>query len=138
MYKTNTDQIFTLQKKAIRIVNKVNYREPSNPLFIKMNTLKCKDLVDFKTIQLMYKVKNSQMPNSIQGLFDWRDSKYDPRGTFMFEREKLRTNSKLHCITVKGVELWNTTSEELKNCSTLPKFKKMYKMNTLKGYCNIH
>ena len=56
-YKTNTDPIFILPpKKAIRIVNKADYREPTNPLF-KLNTLKFKDLVDFKTIQLMYKIK---------------------------------------------------------------------------------
>ena len=62
-YDTNTDLIFILQKRAIRIVNKTTYREPTNPLFIKLNALKFKDLVDFKTIQIMYRVKNQQLPN---------------------------------------------------------------------------
>ena len=62
-YDTNTDPIFILQKRAIRIVNKTTYREPTNPLFIKLNALKFKDLVDFKTIQIMYRVKNQQLPN---------------------------------------------------------------------------
>ena len=136
-YKTNTDPIFILQKKAIRIVTNADYREPTNPLFIKLNTLKFNDLVDFKTIQLMFKVKNDQLPNSIQGLFEWRENTYYLRGTLMFKRHFARTNLKLHCITVKGVELWNTSSEELKNCSTLPKFKKMYKNNILSGYRNM-
>ena len=39
-YDTNTDPIFILQKRAIRIVNKTTYREPTNPLFIKLNALK--------------------------------------------------------------------------------------------------
>ena len=133
-YKTNTDPIFILQKKAIRIVNNADYRDPTNPLFTKLNTLKFKDLVDFKTIQLMYKIKNGQLPNSIQRLFEWRECIYYLRGIFMFKRHFVRTKSKFHCITVKGVELWNASSEELKNCSTLIKFKKIYKDNILKGY----
>ena len=99
-----------------------------------LNTLKFKDLVDFKTIQLMYRIKNDQLPNSIQRLFEWRECIYYLRGIFMFKRHFVRTKSKFHCITVKGVELWNASSEELKNCSTLIKFKKIYKDNILKGY----
>ena len=61
-------------------VNQQTYK-----LFIKLNALKFKELVDFKTIQIMYRVKNQYLPNSIQRLFQMRESKYDFRGTCMFE-----------------------------------------------------
>ena len=68
-YKTNTKPIFILQKRAIRIVNKTTYREKTNPLFIKLKALTFNDLVDFKTVQIMYKAKNKLLPSSIIRLY---------------------------------------------------------------------
>lgn len=48
-YKTNP--IYMSLKRAIRIVNHPTSQELTNPLLIK-------DLVDFKTAQIMYNVKN--------------------------------------------------------------------------------
>ena len=39
VYKSNIDTIIKLQKRAIRIINKASYLEPTNPLFIKSCTL---------------------------------------------------------------------------------------------------
>ncbi len=115
-YKTNIDPIFILQKRAIRIVNKTKYREPTNPLFNKLKILKFRDLVDFKTIQFMYKVKNCQLPAGIQELFQIRESGYNLRGSFMFKKPPVRTNMKYHSVTVRGVTLWNDCSDEMKAC----------------------
>ena len=73
-YKTNTHPIFILQKRAIRVIHKTTYREPTNKLFIKLKTLKLQDLVDYKTIQIMFKAANQQLPHNIQGLFTRRES----------------------------------------------------------------
>lgn len=54
-YKSNIQPIFMLQKKAIRVFNYANYFTPTNPLFIKQNTLKFHDLVDLSTAVVMYK-----------------------------------------------------------------------------------
>ena len=50
-YKTNIHPIFILQKRAIRIIHKTAYREPTNPLFVQLKTLTFLDLIDYKTIQ---------------------------------------------------------------------------------------
>lgn len=67
-YKTNTNTIFRLQKKAIRIVNRTTFQEPTNPMFMKSKALEFRDLADFKTAQIMSKVKNKLLPESIQKL----------------------------------------------------------------------
>ncbi len=36
-YKTNLNSIFILQKKAVRIVKRVDYYEPTNNLFINLH-----------------------------------------------------------------------------------------------------
>ena len=133
-YKTNTNPIFILQKRAIRIINKTNYREPTNQLFIQLKTLKFKDLVDLKTAHIMFKAGKKILPHNIQKLFQARESHYNLRGVCMFEQPLVRINAKYHCISVKGVLLWNKCREELKLSVTWNKFKKMYTIDVLKSY----
>merc|ERR1712035_19378 len=125
-YKTNTNPIFLLQKKAIRIISKKPFREPTNPLFICLKILKFKDLVDYITIQTMYKAKNKLLPPHVQNLFKMRDARYNLKGTLLFEKPKTRTNAKNHCVSVKGVNIWNNCPENIKLCCTLVSLKRLY------------
>ena len=133
-YKTNTESIFILQKRAIRIVNRSGYREPSNQLFIKLKALKFKDLVDLKTVQIMHKAENKLLPNNIQNLFQERESQYNLRGVCKFTQPLVRTNAKHHCISVKGVTLWNKCSDDMKQIKIWNKFKLRFKMDILNKY----
>ena len=63
-----------------------------------------------------------------------RESKYHLRGTFVFEKKRMRTNFKFHCITTKGVNVWNSCSEEIKLCTLMSNFKRLIKLNILNGY----
>ena len=133
-YKTSTTPVFLLQKRAIRIVNKATYREPTNQLFIKLKALKFKDLVDLKTAQLMYRANNNLLPENIQKIFQKRESQYDLRGIYIFDQPIVRTNAKYHCISVKGVTLWNKCKDELKQSRTWNGFKRMFKNDTINRY----
>ena len=133
-YKTNIHPIFILQKRAIRIIHKTAYREPTNPLFVQLKTLTFLDLIDYKTIQIMFKANNHQLPHGIQELFQLRESKYNLRGTCIFNKPSIRTNTKLHCITTKAVSLWNNCNDELKKCTTISKFQKLFRRKTLNCY----
>ncbi len=126
-YKTNVNSIYRLQKKAVRIVKRVDYYEHTNNLFINLHALKKNDLVDLYSLQLMYKIYNNLLPNCIQRLFKIRESQYNLRGLYMFINVRARTNAKSRCLSVKGVHLWNKGDKELKVCNSLCKFKKMYK-----------
>lgn len=57
-YKSNINKIYLLQKKAIRIANKVNYTASTNSLFVKQKALKFFDLVELNTAVVMYKAYN--------------------------------------------------------------------------------
>ena len=89
-------------------------------------------MVDFKTVQIMYRVKHQLLPNNIQKLFQMRESQHDLKVICMF-KHPVRTNAK-HYITVKRVNLWNNVGEEMKTCRTLSKFKQIFKNNILNGY----
>ena len=133
-YKTTTNPVFILQKRAIRIVSKVAYREPSNQLFIKLKALKFKDLVDLKIVHLMYKAEKNELPENILQTFTRRESHYDLRGVCMFDQPLVRTNTKEHCISVRGVRIWNKCRDELKQCTTWNRFKRMFKNDIINRY----
>ena len=79
------EQLKKLHNVGLRIVNKTTYRAPTNPLFIKLKALKFRDIVGFKTAQMMYKVNNQQLMNSIQGLFQMRESKHHKEKLLYFK-----------------------------------------------------
>lgn len=54
-----------------------------------------------------------------------RECQHDLRGISMFKKQLVRTNVKYHCITVKGVNLWNNCSEELKTYKTVSLNKRL-------------
>ncbi len=136
-YKTNLNAIYRLQKKAVRIVKRVDYYEPTNNLFINLHALKSLDLVDLYSLQLMYIIYNNLLPNCIQRLFKLRESQYNLRGLYMFKKVRARTNAKV-CLSVKGVHLWNKGDKEFKVCNSLCKFKKMYKIKMINDYMTLY
>ena len=82
----------------------------------------------------MYKAEKKVLPTNIQRLFQERDSHYDLRGISMFEQPAARINAKYHCISVKGVILWNKCKDEWKLSATWNKFKRLYKMDVINRY----
>ena len=132
-YKTNTRSIFILQKRAIRNVCKTAYREHTNQLFINLNVLKFYDLVNYVTVQFMYKVKNKKLPTEIQELFELRFSSHSRR-PWTFRQPATRTNTKLHCISCKGVQIWNGISESLRSCEPWSALKRQLKQLIINGY----
>ena len=127
-----------LQKKAIRIVNMSDYYAPTNPLFAQNRTLKFQDIVNLNSISIMYKAYNKLLPRCMQELFEPRESNYQLRGTAMFKSAKARTNTKLRCISVLGVKMWNSLENELKLSSSIHKFKKLYKEKVIDSYIEIN
>ncbi len=131
-YQTIINQIFLLQKRAIRIINRADYREPTNKLFINSQALKFSELVDFKISLLMCKAYNNLLPDCIQKLFQKRQYEYELRGSCMSTKTKSRINVKQE--SVYGVNLWNALETEMKECSTCKRFKKLFQHKMIFKY----
>ena len=133
-YQSNIQPICTIQKKAIRIVHKVGYRDHTNTLFLRSKILKFIDLVDFKTAQIIYKARNKGLPANIQRLFMDREGNYYLRRELNLKHLGSRLNLKSMCVSVKGVSLWNHLPEEIQKCRNIIQFKIRYKQNILDKY----
>lgn len=126
-YITNIKPLYILQKRAVRIINKVEAREHKNKLYIKSGLDKLKDIVELQTLLVMFKVKGRTMPDNIQNLFAFSSENKDHGRKFDFKHPFARTTLKQMCISVCGVKLWNSLTIDLKACININQFKRMYK-----------
>ena len=133
-YTSSINSLNLLQKRAIRVIHKVGYRDHTNFLFLQANLLKFTDIVKFQTAQLMYKARKNMLPQNIQILFRDREGRYQLRGENNFRVNKIHTTRKSFCISFCGVKLWNSLGEDLKQCASLQQFKKKYKEHVFEGY----
>ena len=133
--KTSVSQIVVLQKRAIRLICKVNKLTGTIKLFRKLKVLKFTDLVDYKIVLVMYKVKHCSLPSGIQTFFQINYGKtYFTRQIDKFNVTYARTSLKAKCVSIYGVKLWNSLHENLRKCSSYPSFKTNLKKNYISKY----
>ena len=133
-YQSKLKPLCIIQKRAIRIVHKVGYHDHTNALFLKSNTLKFLDLVEFKTAQIIYKARNKLLPGNVQIIFKDREGRYELRRVLNLKHLGARTTMKSMCISVSGVKLWNSLPEDIQHCKNLRQFKKQFKLIILEKY----
>lgn len=98
------------------------------------NLLKLFDLVEFYSLQLLYKASRSLLPAKLQKLFALREAVYNLRGYLTFVVPWVHSNRKCMCVSVKGVRLWNGLKKDSKQCPTLYFFLKLCKEIILLQY----
>ena len=65
-FETRLKNLVVLQKRAIRLVDKANYREHSEPLFAKYKCLKLCDIVNLKTLIITFQAEYNMLPVNLQ------------------------------------------------------------------------
>uniref|UniRef100_A0A3Q3KL62 Reverse transcriptase domain-containing protein n=1 Tax=Monopterus albus TaxID=43700 RepID=A0A3Q3KL62_MONAL len=126
-YRSSLQPLYILQKRAIRVVHKMGYRDHTNVVFIRSKLLKFFDLVEYKTAVFMYKARNNLLPGGIQKLFGEREGGYNLRGHLNLKVHAIRTTKKRFCISISGVKLWNNLTVDMKNSTRIKEFKYKYK-----------
>uniref|UniRef100_A0A672FN99 Reverse transcriptase domain-containing protein n=1 Tax=Salarias fasciatus TaxID=181472 RepID=A0A672FN99_SALFA len=112
-YKTALHPLVILQKKAIRIIHGVGYREHTNILFANSKLLKFQDIVDLLTVQIVFRASKDNLPKNIQLLFSKRVGVgYNLRHTQNFKVRWANNKRKRLCPSVQGVKLWNNLGRQ--------------------------
>lgn len=99
-------------KKSIRCWNEYNsanemLRKHANDLFLKLQTLKFMDLLDFKTTQIIYiQLKINYYLKCPEMVQREQESGYNLRRRGNLQ-SRACTTLKSMCISVKGASLWN-------------------------------
>ena len=110
---TNTDRIFKIQKKSLRIITNSMYNAHTDPLFKILGLLKVHDIYRINLLKLFYQHYHTRLPFYLQQ-FDFKPRSeihlYDTRNKLMLCTNKTKTllaqNSVRNCIP----QLINNTS----------------------------
>ena len=111
-YKNRIQSLYILQKRAIRICGQLEYRAHFKPAFVKFNALTIVDLIDFKSMVIMFKIYNKLMPNNFLSRFKMVHTTH-PHNTHQennFETKYCRTTLKSMCISVQGANIKHCTN----------------------------
>ena len=123
-----------MQKKAIHEVDKSLFRDHTNPLFVKYRCLKFQDLINLKTLLIVLRAKNNNLPAKIQKLFKSIDNthSYFTRSSSKgnFDVKYCQTKMKSMTISVKVVKLWIELNKYMHNIRSVNCFKCMLKKIT--------
>ena len=140
-YHTKIQPLFILQKRAIRICAKLEYRAHTKPAFLKFNTLSIVDLIKFKSMVIMFKIYHNLMPANTISRFQLVRATHghNTRQRNNFKRKYCRTTLKSMCLSTKGPKIWYSLHASIKECTNLCSFKRMYGVviQQIVLYCTI-
>ena len=136
-YVSNLKPIYTLQKRALRIITFSAFDHPSSPLFKSLGITKFFDLVTYHIAVLIYKHHNSLLPSAFNCFF-MKISHVHSYNTRLAVKQtyylpNARTNYGMFNIRFKGPKVWNDLDENIKGFS-LSAFKNKLKQNFLESY----
>ena len=104
-YKSSIECMYLLQKKVVRIVCGVGYREHTNELISELRILKLIDIVKLRSACIMYKAHKKLLPNNLQLLINLHsDRGHITRQSNTFKQVFARTTLKSQCISVQGIQ----------------------------------
>ena len=130
---TKLDPILLLQKRALRICTGSTFLAHTDPLFLKLETLKVTDVHILQVAIFMFKYINKQLPTSFNNYFCYNSTihSYPTRisENFHLINPKLLITHKT--IRHHGPDLWNNLPNIIKSRLTLYSFKATLKRHLI-------
>jgi hypothetical protein len=72
---SNINQIFKIQKKAIRIITKKQFLAHTNPIFTELKILPLPNLITYSQLKLMHSIVYNYCPTSLSQIFQRNDQR---------------------------------------------------------------
>ena len=128
-YVTNLQRIYLLQKRAVRLISKSDYRAPSKPLFAKMKILDIFSIYSLQASSFIYLYHNNKLPLSFSEVFQTGSQihHYSTRTSESYRSHSCRTNFKMFSILFQGPKIWNSLPMHIKAVSSFQSFKQLMK-----------
>ena len=123
--QTTLNKLTCLQKRAIRLITRSEFRATTSPLFKQHGILKLNDIHKLQIYMFMFKCKYNLLPESCLQLVPLNST----RSCYAFRKEdefitvKFRSETRRKAISVIGPELWNSLQVPIQNISSISVFK---------------
>ena len=131
-------RLLTLQKRAVRVIFKTDFREHTGPLFANLKLLKFTDLYYLNLGLFMYKYMNRVLPACFNSFFTLTSNvhSYNTRST---ARKNLyvnytRTTLSKSGVVQRGTRYWNSLDDSLKSSPSISMFAKKLKTYLITAY----
>ena len=125
-FSTHLEPLFRLQKRAIRVINKVGYLEHTNPLFFENKILKLYDIHKLQLAIYVYKLDSRDIY--------LRTHDHHTRNRTDLVPSYARLTSTQKSVSFSAISFWNTLPDHIKTSQSLPIFKKSVKNFLLTSY----
>ena len=140
-FKSYLEKLYLLQKRAIRIITKSDYRLPAGPLFVKLGVLPVYELIKFHTLLFMFKLQNENFPSipSIKFIYNSDIHSYSTRQRNNLRLPRNRTTRACNSFYRVGIKEWNSLNIQIKDSSTVSRFKLLLKrslVDNIKERCS--
>lgn len=142
----NSESLFKIQKKAIRVIGKVKYNAHTSPLFKKFSVLKIADLCIIQDIKFCYKFKNELLPlyfYTEHFICENNERVYNTRQNCNYHIPAVRHTFAKNSMTFRFPKIFNNMSQNFKEkifTHSFDGFKKYIKIKLIEKYevnCNI-
>ena len=138
-YESKLRCLYLKQKRAVRIINNVDYYSHTNGLFIECDIVKFFELVKLKSACMMYKAYHNSLPLKVQTFFQIGNciDFYSTRQQNKFRVNFVRTTMKANCLSVAGVRVWNELPQIIRSSYSMNAFKNEVKQYYINSYKSI-
>jgi hypothetical protein len=126
-YKTTINKLESLQARALRICNRLNYKTDRIKTFASSNRLSLTQLNIFNIVKFVFLVLKGYTPSIFQHLFTSLKSNHMTRKHNNLSIISVKTNIRKMSIAYNGCILWNKLPTDIKDTHSLSTFKKEVK-----------
>ena len=135
-FKSKNNQIYLLQKKAIRLCAGGGFLDPTDPLFFRFKALKVDDINTLQTALFMYRFQSNQLPKTFDNIFRLNSTihKYPTRISSNVHLLNPVTRLAHKSIRHAGPDTWNNIPLNVRRSLTISRFKFEFKKTILSKY----
>ena len=128
-YQTNLKQLVVQQKRIIRVIAGMKYRDPTESAFKDLNVIKFLDINKYLIARFMFQYHHSKLPDIFSDYFQRIANihEYDNRQCTGLYAVPMKTDLGLTCISHRGPVIWNEILEKINPDTSEVSFKKAVK-----------
>ena len=135
--KSTLQKTVTLQKRAIRMINKKSYNSHTDPLFLSSSIIKMQDLYNYQATIFMFDYTRKKLPSSFDSVFPYnceiQNLRYTRQSRLLhIPRCESNFASKLPLYMLPSI--WNKWSSHLSENTTRNQFRKHVKSTLINQY----
>ena len=132
----HANKILTLQKKAIRIINRKPFKAHTEPLFKSENILMLQDLYKMQVLIFMYDLQIGKLPRSFSDFAVMNRNYMDriTRQSDLFHTKRPRTTFSKNLPNHSFPRIWNSFHNDITTTKNRTSFKKECKIKMLNKY----